>query len=222
MIELYGVRMSMLPNRYVMSECLPTELYEAWRMRHRSVRSEVTAKSSLAGLYLLRHCMQEIELCYDEDGRPHSAGSTVDFSITHTNDLTLLALDRGGEGRSPRVGLDAEDLSRLASMRICPIAERWFSPREYADFLAEPTDDMFLRIWTRKESLVKWTGHGMRGLRDADTMHARERHGVKFTGYRIDHTLVALCAAADAEPPCDIQMLLSSDLVALGLPEVEG
>ena len=222
MIELYGVRMSMLPDRHVMSECLPSALYEAWRIHHRGVRSEVTAKSSLAGLYLLRHCMQEIELYYDEDGRPHSAGSTVDFSITHTNDLTLLALDRGGEGRSPRVGLDAEDLSRLASMRICPIAERWFSPREYADFLVEPTDDMFLRIWTRKESLVKWTGYGMRGLRGADTVRARECHGVKFAEYRIDNTLVALCAAADVETPHVIQMLSVSDLVALGLPEVEG
>lgn len=222
MIEIYGVRMSMLPSHHVMSECLPTELYETWRMRHRGMRSENTSKSSLAGLYLLRHCMQEIELCYDEDGRPYSVGSTVDFSITHTNDLTLLALDRGGEGRSPRVGLDAEDLSRLASMRICPIAERWFSPKEYAAFLAEPTDDVFLQIWTRKEALVKWTGSGMRGLRHADTVRAGERYGVKFTEYRIDNMLVALCSAADAEPPHDVQLLSVSDLTALGLPEVEG
>ena len=222
MIEIYGVRMSMLPNRHVMGACLPTELYETWRARHRSVRSEITAKSSLAGLYLLEHCLPNIELCYDEDGRPYSVGSSVDFNITHTNELTLLALDRGGEGRTPRVGLDAEDLSRLTSVRICPIAERWFSPREYADFLVEPTDDMFLQIWTRKESLIKWTGHGMRSLRAADTTHAKIDYGVNFSDYRIDNTLVALCAAADVETPHVIQMLSVSDLVALGLPEMEG
>lgn len=218
MIEIYGVRTSMLPNRHVMIEHLRQELYDTWRIRHRNVRSEIAAKNSLAGLYLLEHCMPGAEIDYNAEGRPYLKGATIDFNITHTDSLILLALDRGGEGRSPHVGIDAEDLSRLASVRICPIAERWFSPEEHAAFLVEPTDARFLQIWTRKESLVKWAGHGMRGLRDADTMRAGERHGVKFTEYRIDNTLVALCASSDLDVPREIQMLSASDLKALGLP----
>ena len=113
----------------------------------------------------------------------------------------------------PRVGLDAENLARIATVRVCPLADRWFSERELDFFLSDPTDRTFLRVWTRKEALVKWTGEGLSGLREADTVAAESVYGVRFYEYRVEDTLLSLCTHEDTPPPSGIRML--SD------PEVE-
>jgi phosphopantetheinyl transferase len=210
----------MLPARDAIIGSLRRELYEPWRARHKSVRGEHTAKGSLAGLILLQQCLPDVALAYDSDGRPYAEGRAVDFNLTHTADYTFLAFTRE-EHPPARIGIDAEDLSRIASVRICPMAERWFSAGEYRAFLNDPTDCSFLRIWTRKEALVKWTGRGLGGLRDADTTRAEITHGVRFYEYREGSTLVTLCTDSPTEPPLGIQMLSRADLLAMGLSSVE-
>ena len=221
MIEIYGIRTKNLPDHHALTRAVRQALYETWRVRHKSVRGEMTLKNSLAALFLLEHCLPNAILRYREDGRPYAEGSGVDFNISHTDNFVFLALDRGGEGRFARVGIDAEDLARISTLRICPMAARWFSPEEYKIFLMEPTDRTFLRIWTRKESLVKWTGDGLRGLHGADTERA-EQYGVRFAEYQIDDTLVTLCASAEADTPPQIHMLSASEVSALGIPAVDG
>lgn len=221
MIEIYGIRTANLPDHHVLAGAVRQELYEAWRVRHKSVRGETTLKNSLTGLFLLEYCLPNATLRYREDGRPYAEGADVDFNISHTDSFVFLALDRGGEGRSARVGIDAEDLSRISTLRICPMAARWFSPDEYKIFLHDPTDRAFLRIWTRKESLVKWTGDGLRSLHDADTERV-EQYGVRFAEYRIDDTLITVCASIEEETPAEIHMFSAADLAAWGISAVDG
>ena len=217
MVELYGVRLSMLPDHHTLIAGLRQELYEAWRAKHKNVRDDRTARSSLVALYLLDALVPGARLAYDGDGRPYLEDATVDFNVTHTGQMTFLAIARGEGAIVPRVGLDAEDLTRIASVRICPMAARWFSKNEYEIFLRTPDDFTFLRFWTRKEALVKWTGRGLRSLRQADTLQAGERHGVCFREYREENTLITLCTAQGITPPPEIHMLSAEELLAFGL-----
>lgn len=107
-----------------------------------------------------------------ESGKPYAEGVQFDFSPTHTKGLVALAVGDCGP-----IGLDAEaprgrDISRLARA-----ADRWFTPAENRRVQAamrnrpHKAEEVFLRVWTAKEALVKRTGAGLAGMRRADTRH---------------------------------------------------
>ena len=221
MVEIYGLELAVLPTERELVRGLRPTLYEAWRAKHERVCEEHAARGSLAGLVLLEQSLPNAVLCYDESGRPYAEGADADFSITHTADYTFLALCRGKDGVTVRVGIDAENLSRVSRLRLSQMAERWFSTAEQARFSSDPTAETFLRIWTRKEALVKWTGQGLRGLRDADTACASEKYGVRFDEYWIGDSCIAVCLSKGVEAPAEIHMRSRGELLAMGLTLAE-
>lgn len=107
-----------------------------------------------------------------ESGKPYAEGARFDFSPTHTQGLVALAIGDCGP-----IGLDAEaprgrDISRLARA-----ADRWFTPaenrrvRNAIQNRPQKAEEVFLRVWTAKEALVKRTGAGLAGMRRVDTRH---------------------------------------------------
>ncbi len=241
MIEIYGMTTSQLPNRQTMLSLLGKEFNTAWRERHRSARDDRVSRASLGGVSLLRFGGVEGNVFYDENGRPFVEGRPLDFNITHTDQQVFCAIAREGRSdvqtcsvnslasyparevsgvrkrqlfpREKRVGIDAENLSRIASVRVCPLADRWFSEHELDFFLSDPTDRTFLRIWTRKEALVKWIGTGLSGLHDADTTVAESMYGVRFWEFCMEDTVLTVCTHADE--------LVSSSVYMLSGDEVE-
>ena len=239
MIEVYGVRLSLLPEKRAMFGGLESYFSPSWRERHRSIRDKRASHASLAGIMLLRYAGLEGAVSYDPNGRPYLEGSRVDFNITHTDRAVFCAVgypedfsipspmttDVGGgadgsgmpskqrlfEGVA-RVGLDAENLSRLATVRVFPLADRWFTENEQDVFLSDPNDRSFLRIWTRKESLVKWMGIGLAGLRDSDTVTAKAQYGVEFYEYREEDTVITLCTHAKGAICNHIHMLTRDEI----------
>ena len=243
MIDIYGIALSKLPQKRRMIQLLDERFYEAWRERHRSIRDERAVRTSLAGPLLLQASGVRGELFYDEKGRPSLRDRDVDFNITHTEGYTFCAMECPDEAPSLpepptdptypdvyvapkdrerlysgccRVGVDAENLSRLSSMRVFPLASRWFSEREEDFFLSLPNDESFLRVWTRKEALVKWLGTGISALRSADTVTAQSRYGVRFYEYRVEDTVVTLCCHAASPRPPRIRILTDTELLMLG------
>lgn len=98
----------------------------------------------------------------DQHGRPRVAATDaerggLDFSVTHTGDLLLLAHVSHGH-----VGIDAEDADRRP--KTGGLASFVLTPAE-ADLLAAAPetgrDQAFCRLWVRKEALLKLTGHGI-------------------------------------------------------------
>jgi 4'-phosphopantetheinyl transferase len=93
------------------------------------------------------------ELTPRRDGRPLPS-----FNLTHSCDFTACAILHGAP-----IGIDAEDIRR--PINVDEMAGRWFHPseRRLLGRLSE-TDrtEMFFRIWTTKEAIVKTTGHGLR------------------------------------------------------------
>ncbi|OQD52040.1 hypothetical protein BM536_035995 [Streptomyces phaeoluteigriseus] len=86
-----------------------------------------------------------------------SAHADVRFSVSHSGDLIGLAVCRGAE-----VGLDVEDGVGTDVERVAP---RVLADTELAALHARPPAERpaaFLRYWTRKESVLKAIGVGLR------------------------------------------------------------
>lgn len=101
-----------------------------------------------------------VQLKLDAHGRPgldpEAHPIDLDFNLSHSADLALVATARG-----PRVGIDVERLRGRDPLRI---ADRYFSATEVEAVRAFPEADrplVFLRYWTAKEALAKGLGLGL-------------------------------------------------------------
>ncbi|WP_153555609.1 4'-phosphopantetheinyl transferase family protein [Roseimaritima sediminicola] len=100
---------------------------------------------------------QAIRFRHAEHGKPHLVDEAgIEFNVAHTGGLVAVAL-----GGSEPVGVDVECLSRRIDLGI---AQRYFSAPE-VDYLhrqpAAQQPEVFLRIWTLKESFIKAIGTGL-------------------------------------------------------------
>jgi 4'-phosphopantetheinyl transferase len=114
-------------------------------------------RSLAAGLLVRRFLgvRDDTELTYGPMGRPELSTRGPFFSLSHAGDFAALAL----LGEVP-VGLDLEPLSRRVRRGL--VAERIFSAEERELMAGSPDDpELFLAVWTRKESLLKAAGMGL-------------------------------------------------------------
>jgi 4'-phosphopantetheinyl transferase len=89
---------------------------------------------------------------------PPGGGPALSFNLTHTRGFAACAILHGAA-----VGIDAEDIRR--PIDIAEVAGRWFAPPErHLLERSQPAHraEMFYRIWTLKEAILKTTGHGLR------------------------------------------------------------
>ncbi|MBQ2735378.1 MAG: 4-phosphopantetheinyl transferase family protein, partial [Clostridia bacterium] len=71
----------------------------------------------------------------------------------------------------------------------------WLTPAERRAWEQDPTAAHFLRIWTRKEALVKRNGMGLRALHAADS----EASDLHFFEVRAGEILLTLVHEGDDE-----------------------
>ena len=97
----------------------------------------------------------------DDRGKPYVPGrqdeSTVQFSISHSAGLAVLAFGRGAS-----IGVDVERISGFDSMR--QVAALNFTSTEMRELEnASETECVgaFFRLWTRKEAVLKASGEGL-------------------------------------------------------------
>jgi 4'-phosphopantetheinyl transferase len=156
-------------HEHLLSLLDSAERARAERYRHRSAyRLFVASRAAqrvLAGEYLGReptdvvidrHCPH----CGDDGhGRPRLAGvdGGLDFSVAHTERLLLIAYVSRG-----LVGVDVEAADReVGENRLVDFT---LTPAEAALVSAAPQTARaaaFHRLWTRKEAVLKLTGHGL-------------------------------------------------------------
>ena len=86
--------------------------------------------------------------------KPYLANiSDIHFNISHSGNFVVCALS------DKTVGIDIEQVKPVE----LKIAKRFFSAGEY-EFIAAKADNKtlaFYKIWTMKESYVKWEGKGL-------------------------------------------------------------
>ncbi|MFC4535366.1 4'-phosphopantetheinyl transferase family protein [Sphaerisporangium dianthi] len=144
---------------------------------------------------------RELRLATSKAGRPSLAprdgpgARPLDFNLSHSGDVALIALWRG----AGRVGVDVEHGSALVD--YAAVARSMF-PAVEADRVAaargEDRADRFLRLWTAKEAYLKALGVGIARLRDVVVRPGTVRLGAdpRSTGRLWPLDVGAGCAAA--------------------------
>lgn len=142
---------------------------------------DIRRPESLVWRLLLRQALADLAVPGDaaemlarirssENGKPFAPCAGLDFNPTHTKGLVALAIGDCGP-----IGLDAEAPGGRDVLRLIRAADRWFTPeesrciRKAAENDPQSAEEVFLRIWTAKEALVKRSGAGLAGMRQADT-----------------------------------------------------
>ncbi|MBA4146719.1 MAG: 4'-phosphopantetheinyl transferase superfamily protein [Verrucomicrobia bacterium] len=114
----------------------------------------------LLGYYLDEH-PSELSFVYGEHGKPilfNPIGGSIRFNVSHTGELVLLAFSFADE-----IGVDVEQVRSVPEADV--IAERFFSREEVAELANAGAEkrDVFFKIWTCKEALLKCSGVGFGG-----------------------------------------------------------
>ncbi len=107
----------------------------------------------------------ELRFTHGPDGKPALAGGDIGFNLSKSGDGLLIAMARGAT-----LGCDLEELRPNAEAKA--IAARWFSASERAALASRDGDDFdraFVRLWVRKEALLKAVGTGLQGPLGIDT-----------------------------------------------------
>jgi 4'-phosphopantetheinyl transferase len=144
------------------------EVAERWLVSRAALREILAAELGIGA--------PQIRLMLDGHGRPAldptSHQADLDFNLSHSADLALVATVRGA-----RVGVDLERLRPGRDpMRT---AKRFFSAAERGALRALPPRDRpaaFLSYWTAKEALAKGLGLGL-GIPKGELELARQPGG---------------------------------------------
>jgi len=123
----------------------------------------IRARAALRAL-LGRHlgvAPADVRLGTAPGGKPFLADAVppLHFNVSHSGDLALIALTRGGE-----VGIDVEGV-RPSGDDWVALARRYFASEEVAAlerYSSSERVEAFFRVWTRKEAIVKLLGDGLR------------------------------------------------------------
>jgi 4'-phosphopantetheinyl transferase len=96
-------------------------------------------------------------------GKPFVEGCDLAFNIAHSGSFALCAVaPRGAVGVDIERRRHVEDIDR--------VVQKFFSAAETAEFRRNDPSarlEVFFRVWTRKEALLKATGQGLRPAMDS-------------------------------------------------------
>lgn len=133
----------------------PDERQRAARFRFEQDRDRYTVcRGTLRKLLGVPAC---VSFSYGAFGKPELDRSEVQFNVSHSRGMGMIAVTRGRE-----VGCDIERIDPEFGSENIP--ERFFSPAEVAALRALPLAqqcDAFFRCWTRKEAFIKACGMGV-------------------------------------------------------------
>jgi 4'-phosphopantetheinyl transferase len=163
--QIWWARPDQVPDDLMLTTVPEAEQRRAGRYRQRTDRLR-----SLTGAWLLRTAVaaqtgerpgdvlldRTCSDCGQQHGRPRlPSGVGIEVSVSHAGERVAVALTRLGE-----VGVDVEYAPPVGHFDQ-DLAENTLSAKELASLSDDPGAD-FLRLWVRKEALLKATGHGLR------------------------------------------------------------
>jgi 4'-phosphopantetheinyl transferase len=208
---------------------LEQHLSEDERERAARFRFEPDRRRYLVARAMLRRIVasyvadrpERLRFRYEKHGRPalmpQRPDACVDFNVSHSGELALLAV-----ARSRRIGIDVEKVR--ADIGSDEIAQRFFSPNEVRALRSLP-DELrnmaFFHCWTRKEAYVKACGEGLNIALDsfdvtlAPGTPARFTRGVDASWQLLGFLVEPGYPAALAHPggPADVRFLAADYLL---------
>jgi 4'-phosphopantetheinyl transferase len=86
----------------------------------------------------------------NENGKPFLKNSKLFFNLSHSQEYLIIAFGKKA------LGIDIE---KKKSLDVHRLSRRFFHPSEQQFILSgEDPEEIFFRIWTWKESYIKWKG----------------------------------------------------------------
>jgi 4'-phosphopantetheinyl transferase len=135
---------------------------------------------------------EPINFDYGSNGKPKLSQaltpSGVQFNLSHSNEMAVLALTRGGE-----VGVDIEFVKD--NFEFQDVAERFFRTKEVAAMRSLPAHlqrRAFFKCWTSKEAFLKAKGSGLSGKLDEVEITLTANQQVQITASVPGWTLAEL------------------------------
>ncbi len=180
----------------------PTEKY--------FTKEKSLAKRKLTYEYLIKILSQEYHIkveiddfARNENGKPYLKNSTLFFNLSHSNQFMLVAFSNNA------LGIDIEESREIDTKSL---SKRFFSPEEDTFiFNSDNKQSAFFRMWTLKESYIKWKGGSL--PRDLQKFHIDIKEnmieayedGVKvdklyIKEFRMDNYFIAVCSDNDNIP----------------------
>jgi 4'-phosphopantetheinyl transferase len=151
-----------LPADVLAAALTVDERARAARYRVGAVRDQFTlargALRRLLGGYLSL-APERVPITTTAGGKPLLEGGGIEFNLTHTPGLALVAV------AGVRIGVDAEKRREIPDAD--GLVRRFFSPAERAAYLALPAavrPEAFYRGWVCKEAVIKAAGATMHAL----------------------------------------------------------
>ena len=160
LVKVYFAKTVGLEDEAVFSR-LYNSLPEQRREKIDRAKTKSGKTASLSAGIILKKALKEegisdINIKLNSNGKPYLDGvSDLFFNISHSEGMVMCAIS------DKEVGCDIEALRDFD----IEIAKRFFCDEEYEQILNCKTkneqNDMFLRLWTLKESFLKATGLGL-------------------------------------------------------------
>ncbi len=173
------------------------KIKEAEKKYFDSDRNTRNNKPSLCGRVLLGYILKNqfginsFSYRYGENGKPYLKGEKPYFSISHSGDCVICCVSDN------EIGCDTEIIKPYNPK----IGRRFFTARE-ADLLekAENKDELFTKLWTLKESILKKEATGIVGGLDTYCFadFAQEErffsYGNSFFTVRSGEYMISVCS----------------------------
>lgn len=169
-------------------------------------KESVLAKYVLCVMLKEKFGLSEYIIDSDEKGKPYLSGGDICFNLSHSGDYVLCTA--GDE----QVGCDIQEIKKYNEK----IAKRFFTEKEYEALeKSESKESDFTKLWTLKESVLKYQGDGISGGLDAFdfsdclkednfSLYGLQFHVTAFQGY-----VISVCSKSGDILPYAIDPLLS-------------
>ena len=157
MVKTYIANIQKLPDPKENSKILES-IWQERKDKILSYKFENGRKESLGSALMLQKVLFQNNLTpqnikYGQNGKPEISG--LNFNISHSKNFVICSVSENP------VGCDIEKIRSIKSV----FEKRFFTPNEvsYLDkFSGDEKLKQFCRLWTMKESYMKFTGEGMK------------------------------------------------------------
>ncbi|TDT46714.1 4'-phosphopantetheinyl transferase [Maribacter spongiicola] len=125
--------------------------YKRWQDAKSTILGRLLLAYGLKNLYQVD--IDNLKMNFSKDKKPFLENSSIQFNISHSNDVIVCAITSVGA-----IGVDIEKISAI------PIEDfkDQFLPLEYETILKAPKVlEQFYTYWTQKEAVVKSNGSGL-------------------------------------------------------------
>lgn len=157
-------------------------------------KESVCAKALLCCILSKEFKLADFAVVCDENGKPYIINSNLHFNLSHSGNLVLCLCG------TQKVGCDIQKMCEYKDK----VAKRFFTEDEYRLLSVSDEKELdFTRMWTMKESILKYHGDGISGGLAAydfsQYLHKNrfEAYGLKFNLSVKEEYVMCICSETD-------------------------